>query len=289
MVKLSLFRGVFLLKFNYLDKKQHGTSDFPVEYYYVDASHPRYHMAFHWHSEWELLRVIKGEFHLSLDDEQYVLKQGEVVLISGETLHGGEPFDCIYECLVFDLYSLFNKIEVLKSQIRPFYNGDIAPDRFYLFSDVQPNKILDIFSKGSSCIELEAFSAIASFFAWLIKEKRYKQGINKNPWSMQIKPVLEYIENHYNEELSLDMLASIAGMNARYFCKIFFSLTHYTPMNFVSFYRIEQAACLLDSTDLTITEISIECGFWESSYFTKVFKKFKGITPQKYRQSHKKI
>ncbi len=278
-----------MLKFNYLDKKRHGTKEFPVEYYYVDSHHPRYQMAFHWHNEWELLRVIKGEFHLSLDDEQYVLSDGDIVLITGETLHGGEPHNCIYECLVFDLYGLFAKTESVKPQLRPFYRGDIVPQRF--FNNVpESEKILNIFSSSnaSPCVELETLSAIASFFAWLIKENRYTEGLNKSQWSVRIKPVLEYIEAHYKEELSLDMLANVAGMNARYFCKVFYSLTHFSPMNYVNFYRIEQATYLLVSTDLTVTEIATECGFWESSYFTKVFKKYKEITPQKYRQRDKK-
>lgn len=278
-----------MLKFNYLDKKQHGTTEFPVEYYYVDSNHPRYNMAFHWHNEWEFLRVIKGEFHLSLDDEQFLVKEGDIVLITGETLHGGEPKDCVYECLVFDLYGLFGKTEAVKPQLRPFYRANITPQRFFNNNDTAPKRILDIFSikHNSPCIELETFSAISAFFAWLIKENRYKTASDKSRWSSRIKPVLEYIETHYKEELSLDILANVAGMNARYFCKVFFSLTHSSPMNYVNLYRIEQASFLLDSTDLNITEIATECGFWESSYFTKVFKKFKGITPQKYRQTKK--
>lgn len=120
---------------------------------------------------------------------------------------------------------------------------------------------------------------------WLIREGRYQSTTNKNGGSARIKSVLEHIEAHYGEELSLDALANVAGMNARYFCKVFYSLTHTTPMNYVNFYRIEQAAFLLDTTDLSITEIAADCGFWESSYFTKVFKKFKGTTPQRYRRA----
>ena len=40
------------------EKKQHGTPDFPAEYHYIDYSHPRYHMSFHWHKEWELIRPL---------------------------------------------------------------------------------------------------------------------------------------------------------------------------------------------------------------------------------------
>lgn len=274
-------------KFVYLDKKQHGTTEFPVEYYYVDSRHPRYHMAFHWHGEWELLRVIKGTLLLTLDEEQYHVNAGDIVLITGETLHGGEPIDCVYECLVFDLYSLFKKTDFVKPHLRPFYRASLIPDRFFTNQNKAPARVIDLFSKGknSPCFELEALSAIADFFVWLIKEKRYTNATSENRWSYRIKPVLEFIEAHYGENLSLDTLAGIAGMNARYFCRVFFSLTHSTPMNYVNFYRIEQAAYLLDTTDLPITQIANDCGFWESSYFTKVFKKYKNTTPQKYRQA----
>lgn len=277
-------------KFDFLDKKKHGTVDFPMEYYYVDSNHPRYHMVYHWHNEWELLRVVKGSFLLTLDDEKYLIKEGDIVLISCETLHGGEAIDCVYECLVFDFFSLFNKIDIVKSQLRPFYKKEICPDRFYNNSDIVVSKLIDIFSDNAvdSCSSLDVLSAFASFFAWIIKEKRYQNVANKGNYSSRIKSVLEYIEEHYDEELSLELLASIAGMNARYFCKFFYSHTQYTPINYVNFYRIEQASFLLNFTDLPITQIAINCGFWESSYFTKVFKKFKGISPYKYRQCFKR-
>lgn len=273
-------------KFDYVDKKQHGTPDFPVEYYHVDRNHLHYHMAFHWHNEWELIRVKKGELLITLNDEQFHMREGDIVLIPGETLHGGEPFGCVYECLVFDLYGLFKKTDVVKPQLRPFYRMDLIPDCFFTNEDRAPAYVLDVLSQADSpCLTLEAISAISGLFAWLIREERYQSTTNKNRWSTRIKSVLEYIEVHYGEELSLDILANVAGMNARYFCKVFYSLTHTTPMNYVNFYRIEQASFLLDTTDLSITEIAADCGFWESSYFTKVFKKYKETTPQRYRRA----
>lgn len=166
---------------------------------------------------------------------------------------------------------------------------DVLPEPFFKNCDLYPARVLDIFSdeKQSSCIALETISAIADLFAWIIKEKRYRSTSRKNGWSVRIKPVLEYIEDHYGEQLSLDILSTVAGMNARYFCKVFYSLTNTTPMNYVNFFRIEQASFLLDSTDMSITEIAVNCGFWESSYFTKVFKKFKGTTPHLYRRSRR--
>lgn len=53
-----------------------GTSDFPLELYYVDMLHPRYEMPFHWHMECELLLVLQGEFTLLTDGQSYTLHPG---------------------------------------------------------------------------------------------------------------------------------------------------------------------------------------------------------------------
>ena len=80
-----------------------GTFDFPIELYYVDPSHPRYEMPFHWHMEHELILVLQGTLHLSVDGVPCDLHRGDCMLIADGSIHGGSPEDCIYECVVFDL------------------------------------------------------------------------------------------------------------------------------------------------------------------------------------------
>ena len=59
-----------------------GTSDFPLELYYVDMLHPRYEMPFHWHMECELLLVLQGEFTLLTDGQSYTLHPGNSAFLS---------------------------------------------------------------------------------------------------------------------------------------------------------------------------------------------------------------
>ena len=99
-----------------------------------------------------------------------------------------------------------------------------------------------------------------------------------------IKSVLEYTELHYASPITLNDLANVAGMNPKYFCRFFRSITHQTPIEYVNMYRIEKAAQMLHSTRLPITDICMECGFNDSSNFIKVFRKYKGMTPMQYRK-----
>jgi len=282
--------------FTHLDQKRHGTPSFPAEYYFVDSRHPRYQMPFHWHNEWEILRILAGEFRIHLDDEEYLGRAGDVFLIRGGMLHGGIPNGCTYECFVFDLYGLFRGMDMVKEYLRPFYRQLQLP-RIY-FPAEENSAVLQIThelmsafhtSSGEASPELDTVGCLCILFSLIRKEKQYAQNTAEPDTTVhrldQIKSVLDYIENNFRNPLSLEELAGVVGMNPKYFCRTFTRQTHQSPMEYVNFYRIEQAAFMLSSTERTVTEIALECGFWDSSYFTKVFKKFKGITPKKYRQS----
>ena len=102
----------------YHENKSRGTFGFPIQLYYVDSSHPQYEMPFHWHMECELILVLGGKFHLSINGVSHTLEKGQSVFIPSEFIHGGTPENCTYECVVFDMESFFrNHPSALKSII----------------------------------------------------------------------------------------------------------------------------------------------------------------------------
>ena len=90
----------------YRETKEHGTFDFPMEFYHVGQAHPRYEMSFHWHIEYEIIRILKGELLMTIGEEEFNAKAGDIIFIKGGLLHGGIPKNCLYECIVFNLDSL---------------------------------------------------------------------------------------------------------------------------------------------------------------------------------------
>ena len=187
---------------------------------------------------------------------------------------------------------------MVKKYLRPFYRQALIPQCFFPAEDAGvvhsvTEEIMMVFrdNREETCPELETVAGLGKLFAWLLKNKRYRESSRDLFANLhridQIKTVLEYIETNYSSSLSLEALAKVVGMNPKYFCRVFASLLHQSPMDYVNFYRVEQAAYLLDSTDRSVTAVGMECGFSESSYFTKVFKKYKGVTPRDYRcQTH---
>lgn len=100
-----------------------------------------------------------------------------------------------------------------------------------------------------------------------------------------VKNVLTFISDNYSNNISLDDLSRIAGMNPKYFCRYFRSLTGRTPIDYLNYYRIECASEMLSTKDITIREVAISCGFNDESYFIKTFNKYKGITPKQFMKS----
>ena len=102
----------------YKENSRHGTDEFPLGYYLVDHTHPRYQMPLHWHSETELLYVQKGQFLLRLNDKEYTLEEGDLCYIASSTLHGGVPQDCIYECICFNTDVLLKHSSLIHSYLK---------------------------------------------------------------------------------------------------------------------------------------------------------------------------
>lgn len=272
---------------------RHGTVDFPVAYYYIDAYHSRYNMPFHWHQEWEIIRILQGHMTLFINEEEYHMNAGDVILIRNDMLHGGTPKDCIYECLTFDLQSLFQNINSVKKYLHLIYRGLLLPNISYLNrqEDIYPiiDELFKVFSSDSGVQEFIVLGNLSRLFGVILHKKYYTQsniGYNGSSKKVtQIKNVLQYIEAHYSSSLTLQDLSDVVGMSAKYFCRFFHSIIQQTPMDYVNHYRIEEAARMLCSTDWTITAVGLECGFQDSSYFVKIFKKYKGTTPKQYRKT----
>ncbi len=285
--------------FAFHETKQHGTLDFPFEYYYVDATHPRYEMPFHWHKEWEIIYIKEGSFTVHADEVTYIAQKGDFLLIRDGMLHSGSPKNCVYECFLFDFHALFSNLDMVKKHLRPIYNQQLLPHIYYAVNqnselDFIMSKLSNAYSQHNKCaqntiipLELIVFGCISQLFALILQEglythnpKNYEENTHKIDL---IKTVLEYIEFHYDSPITLEDLAETANMNPKYFCRFFRSITHQTPMDYVNRYRIEKAARMLLDTRLPITNICMECGFNDSSNFIKVFRKYKGMTPKQYR------
>lgn len=97
--------------------------------------------------------------------------------------------------------------------------------------------------------------------------------------------VKEYLDTHYKQNLTLDILSAESGMNKYYLVHSFTKLYGCSPISYLNEKRIEESKKLLENTDMSIAEIASELGFSSQSYFSQSFKKNTYMTPNEYRRS----
>ena len=107
--------------------------------------------------------------------------------------------------------------------------------------------------------------------------------VTDDVYSNKIRTAILYIQQHYFEAITLEDLANEANYSIYHFSRLFKDTTGWTPIQYVSQYRINKAKRLLLATDLTVESIITKCGFNNFSYFYRTFKKIYGMSPQEYR------
>ena len=107
----------------------------------------------------------------------------------------------------------------------------------------------------------------------------------KQVYSQAVQKIMEYIEANYRENISLEELAVYVHMNRSYVSHLFKKETGDNLYNYLQQYRLEKAKELLEHTRDSIQEICWKVGIQDSGYFSKVFKKYAGMTPLEYRKS----
>lgn len=275
----------------YNELKQHGTEDFPFELYRVFEDHPKYEMAFHWHSNLEMIRVLKGELALTLDNRPCHLSAGEVAFINSETVHGATPNNCAYECIVFNLAFL----KTGNSACDGFIENLLTHSGFLNErpTDQEIVALVHRVFEEIGCTEKGSPFKVIGLMHELLGEIQRKNEFNSHlpPSSVhdekkvvKLKTVLKFIRENFAKDISLEDMAAVAGLSCKYFCKFFKDMTGTTPVNYLLAYRIERAARRLLGTDLSVTQIAYDCGFNDVSYFIKTFKAFKRVSPKEYRR-----
>lgn len=98
-----------------------------------------------------------------------------------------------------------------------------------------------------------------------------------------LKAVREYIGAHYREALRIEDLAAEVGLSDSYLSHLFKETFNYTVNDYITRVRVENSVRLMEKRELTLREIAAHCGFKSPGYFSKVFKKYLGVTPREYR------
>ena len=278
----------------YIEREPHGTDEFPIEFYHLDRAHHRYEMNLHWHPEAELIRVYEGSFELHLGGNRYVLGAGDAAVINPGTLHRGVPTDCVYGCAVFKTEMLspagaavgryVKPIAARTSTVREFFSAQGDEDARAIACI---DRLFEELEGKAAGYELSVYASLYELFATLYSigavERVEGSGVHGRALA-QMTHLYSWIDRHYTHPITLAELSRASGFNEKYLCRLFREQTSYTPIEYVNRLRVERAADDLLHKRMSVTEAAFANGFNDSAYFSKVFRRIKGVSPKEFKQ-----
>ncbi len=242
-----------------------------ISFYFHREDTIEYHIPFHDHQCHELVYYYSGKGHCFIENKRYYYKNNSIVIIPKGMRHNDvHEADCKIFCIgftvdkSFDFPALCGSYEDKQGLIQTYLQ--------LLDREIQSNsKNVSIINNLLENIILE-ISRFTSFSTTPIKHV-----------SHPIEQVINYINEYFLTDIDLNYLSSIANYSYHRFRHIFRNSLGVSPTQYIKQKRLEYAKQLLTTTDGSITEIAYQCSFASTSLFIQQFKKYTGITPQKYR------
>ena len=252
----------------------------------------------HWHEELELGYIEKGTSIIRTLTQEYTIHQGDGFFINTnvvDTKLNGNPGKSTIEINhIFHPIFIgghFGSLITAKYLNPVLQNQNIAVHiirRGTKETDMILNNLIllkDINGKNNQ--EIAIRNLLSETWLLLLDELQKNfvaPQISDSEKQNQIKTMLSYIHRNYSEKITLAKIAMEASISTRKANRIFQEVIRQTPFEYLMHYRLSQACELLEKTDLSITEISYRCGFTDSTYMGKQFRKVYGQTPMQYRR-----
>ncbi|MDO3413077.1 AraC family transcriptional regulator [Saccharibacillus sp. CPCC 101409] len=254
----------------------------------------RYAAAYHWHPDVEFILVLDGAMDYFIHGQTVHMKQGDGIFVNSKRLHYGfssTETDCCF--IVVAVHPVLLGAETLagKAYLEEKF-GPSAAD-FLTLSDSVPWQ-RDVLSSldalyremhgGTDNLLLllsQTASLCASVSAHLHREQQ--SGGDEHAW-MLIRRMTHRIHQCYESKLTVDEIAA-SGPVCRSRCsELFKQHIGESPNNYLIRYRIQKSCEMLKETARPVSEIALACGFQTSSYFSSVFRKQIGLSPQDFRK-----
>lgn len=246
----------------------------------------------HWHDSTEIYLCLQGCMKICIEGTMYVLHQNDTVFVESNEAHEifcDEPGTRVI--LIAFGYALlgsdYSKLQK-KSMDIPFFNlqNDTIDKRL-----AEPlTQIRDVLCKPQSHIPADwllrsSLYAIAAYMAGL-KQARpaSSERLMRAKQMEKMYGTLQYIADHFREEITLDQAATAAGYDRSYFSKQFRKTTGMTFHRYLNCYRISAACRLLEDTRLPMSEVAEQAGFQSQKNLSRLFTQILGITPTQYRK-----
>ena len=247
-------------------------------------------------SFFETVFPVSGKMVMSLNGMNYLLEPGDACIVKYAVRH----FETYYKKntpyeLVWVHYSPIFRILAISASYNPSYGYKILST---ISMDVDPKTVRHLDEIYELPEPEKNFKSVKdNLKKWLeyisqkIKDgefyKRvYSEGLMRERAlkAKRISKSIEFIKKNYRKRITLKQVADESGLNPSYFGSLFDDVFNYEPLKYVKHLRLRDACNYLRTTEMPIREIGLKVGYENQFFFSRLFKKYFGITPKEYRR-----
>lgn len=244
----------------------------------------------HFHTEIEILYVISGGLRVFSEAGEFTVHCGDALFVNSNIPHSTKTLaegTHNMRLQFVDPSSFTGPLHYLSKFLRqadtPVYVfrkglADSEDLVSLIKNAVETGKSNDI----SDDFQLAAIMYMVTALLYRKKLLASKDKITNSKMIEKITPILNHIDQSFDEDITLDTLSSLLNLNKQYLCRLFKKATGSTIIDYLNFVRTCKAEAFLKE-DMNISDVAYKVGFSSPSYFNKIFKRYKLCTPLTYK------
>lgn len=237
------------------------------------------------HIDLELLFVEDGKLEMHLDDAVFYAVKGDIVVANHNVLHNIVPMteSVSYECIIIDR----DFCERYGFLIEKKHIQEIIRDQqlFDLMNRIKPQMGKERRTFFTAEVTIEVLQILLILFQKYTTEVSSAETTGGR---LMAEKGLEYIHEHFCEDIEVDDVANYSGYSKYYFCRRFKEITGCTVNTYINMQRATYAKELLSEANMNISEVAAACGFNNIPYFSQIFRRYVGRSPSEFKKSMKK-
>ena len=253
----------------------------------------------HRHLNFEIMRVDSGSGVYTTEKREYPICPGDIFVFSCNEVHsitsiGSEGLQITN--LHIHPHFLCSSVTDRRSKINISFCFSHHPDFSNRIPAADAKKLSSLFLQmrselpySDSETSLSVTALLQLFLVSLVRSHGYPEETSDSGAEQlhSLRHILDYIDEHFSEKITLQELSALAGLTPPYFSAFFKQAIGISLWNYISSRRIDKAIHLITSGDRkqNMLDIAADCGFNNSANFNKTFKKFTGVTPREYKNN----
>ena len=235
----------------------------------------------HYHNFFEIYYIESGNCSYFIDNKSHQLQPGDVVLVPEGVIHNTFYKDVEYSRMLINCSRRFIPSAVmpyLPSMLYLYRNPEVTDTIHSLFKSIEAE-----YQKNDALSQESLNCYVQMLFYTMIRNPNTYD--NQNKYNRYISDAIRYIQKNFTSDLKLPDVAKHVFINPKYLTRLLKKETGFGFSEYLNLLRLQYAETLLQqSNNLSISEISKQCGFADSNYFSVKFKKQYGVSPKKRQQ-----